>query len=263
MRQKISSRICRQVAWPVMVTVGLAGGAVYASNPAQDAVNTQAQAVKQNQESQKKIDAIADQSKQLVDEYKAALSETESLKAYNDQMEKLIASQKSEMDSIAKQILSIEVTNKEVVPLMQKMISSLEQFVALDVPFLQKERVERVENLKNMMGRADVTTSEKYRRVMEAYQVENEYGRSIEAYTDDVDQEGKRVTVDFLRFGRVALIYQTRDGKDAFAWDQKGKKWVELPDTYRTAIRDGLKMARKQTAPDLITLPIAGAEAAQ
>ena len=206
---------------------------------------------------------MADQASRLLDEYRLVIGELDSLKTYNDQLQKLVASQSEEAKSIEEQIQSIEVTNKEVVPLMIKMIDGLDKFVELDVPFLLNERRNRVAGLKEMMDRADVSTSEKFRRVLEAYQVENEYGRSIEAYSDTVEINGEQKTVDFLRIGRVILIHQTLDGKIAKAWDQKSRSWQELSDAYRVAIRDGVKIAKKQSAPDLLTLPVPAPEAVQ
>jgi len=114
-----------------------------------------------------------------------------------------------------------------------------------------EERTNRVAQLKEMMGRADVSTSEKYRRIVEAYQIEMEFGRTIESYQGKVDEK----TVDFLRAGRVSLMYQTLDGKETGYWDKTAKKWVK-DDDYTDAVRAGLKVAKKQAAPDFISVAI-------
>ena len=110
--------------------------------------------------------------------------------------------------------------------------------------------------LRKMMARADITNAEKYRAIMEAYQVENEFGRTIEAYRSTIERDGKEMTVDFLRFGRIALVYQTLDGNESGVWDQAARAWGPLDNSYRGSIRDGLRVARKQSAPDLIRLPV-------
>lgn len=236
----------------------LFGSTLVAETKPSAVVKEQTKTVKQNQASQKNVDALAEQKSNLVDEFRLVLSETESLRIYNDQMQKLIESQLAEVESITQQISQIEQTNQQVVPLMIRMIESLEVFVSLDVPFLKEERSERMRSLRSMMDQANVSTSEKFRRVMEAFQVENEYGRSIEAYRADVDLDGGAgsKTVDFLRIGRVVLIYQTLDAKEAKIWNQKTRSWDLLDDSYRSSIQQGLKIARKQAAPDLLTLPI-------
>ncbi len=244
---------------PAVLGLTFAHGAI-AQNQVKKSVDVQTTTVAQNKKSQQTIDSLSEKTSRLLDEYRLVLSETESLKTYNDQLAKLVKSQEEEAASIEEQILSIEVTNKEVVPLMLKMIDGLDKFIALDVPFLQTERQNRIAGLREMMDRADVSTSEKFRRVLEAYQVENEYGRSIEAYSDTVEIEGKKKTVDFLRVGRVVLISQTLDGKLSQVWDQHNRQWKDLDNSYRTAIKDGLKIARKQSAPYLLTLPVSAPE---
>ena len=154
----------------------------------------------------------------------------------------------------------VELVGRSVTPLMLRMIEAIEAFVSLDVPFLQKERAERIAALRSMIGRADVSNAEKYRTIMEAYQIENEYGRTIEAYRSTIERDGDKKTVDFLRFGRIALVYQTLDGGESGVWDQQQREWLLLDDSYRTSIRAGLRIARKQLAPDLIRLPLPAAQ---
>jgi hypothetical protein len=145
---------------------------------------------------------------------------------------------------------------------MLRMIDAIETFVALDLPFLIEERTERIAELRKLMTRADVTDAEKYRQIMEAYQIENEYGRTIESYRGVVELGGRETTVDFLRFGRIALVYQSLDQADSGVWNQETRSWDPLDSSYRSAIRQGLRIARKQAAPDLIRLPLPAATSA-
>ena len=111
-----------------------------------------------------------------------------------------------------------------------------------------------------MMERSDVTAAEKFRRVLEDYTIETDYGRTIEAYKGSVAVDGLEREVDFLRIGRVSLTYQTVGGNSTGAWDNDARAWVELPpETYKTQIAQGMKIARKQVAPDLIVIPVAAA----
>ena len=213
--------------------------------------------------SQKKINGIADQSQQMLEEYRFVLRKTESLKIYNDHLEKLIAAQDDEIVSISKQIDDIEVTNREIVPLMLKMLQTLKRFIELDIPFLAEERRNRVDSLTDMMNRADVTTSDKFRRIMEAYQIETEYGRTIEAYKGQLDSAENKRSVDFLRVGRLALFYQTLDTRESGIWKQDTNSWEILPDKYRLSIKEGIRIARKQAAPALLILPVNTPEVVQ
>ncbi|PPE74392.1 hypothetical protein C3942_06400, partial [Solimonas fluminis] len=128
-------------------------------------------------DSQKRVDALAEQGRDLANDYRTTLRETEGLKLYLQQLRAQLKSQEEEMAVIRQESSELERTNIEILPLMQRMLGSLEQFVQLDVPFLKDERVARVAKLNEMMPRADVTVSEKYRRIVEAYQIEMEYGR--------------------------------------------------------------------------------------
>jgi Protein of unknown function (DUF3450) len=206
--------------------------------------------------SQKRIDEISDDSEAMLIEYRSAMKQLDSLNIYNGQMRELIAGQDDELESLQRQVDGVELVSRAVAPLMTEMIAYLEAFVGLDVPFLMEERTRRVADLKAMMARADVTNSEKYRRIMEAYEIESEYGRTIEAYRGTVDTTGEPRTVDFLRVGRVALVYQTLDGTEAGAWNQREGRWDSLGSEYLTGIKQGLRVARKQSAPELIEIPV-------
>lgn len=213
--------------------------------------------------SQQRIDRISDDTEALLVEFRQVSERIDSLRVYNRQVEGLIHSQETELVDLQEQIDNVTVLEREILPLMLRMVESLDQFVALDVPFLEKERRDRVAFVRGLLGRSDASVAEKYRRLLEAWQIENEYGRTIEEYSGEMQVGGTTRIVDFLRIGRVALIYQTRDGGLSGAWDQKQRSWVDLGDEYRAEIRAGLRMARKQAAPDLLRLPIPAPQKAE
>ena len=190
-------------------------------------------------------------------QFKTINKETEGLDVYNTQLRKQIANQVQEMADLNAAIDDVSVIERQITPLMMRMIDGLEQFIALDVPFLAQERAIRIADLKRMMDKADVAPSEKFRRVMEAYQVEMDYGRTLEAYAGLQTIDGQERNVDFLRVGRTALIYQTRDAGMQGMWNAKTQQWDTLPSSYRTQVTKGLRMAKKQMAPDLLMLPVA------
>ena len=210
--------------------------------------------------SQKKIDRLSGQTRKALDEFRRVTRETDNLITYNGHLRKLLRSQQEEKESIERQLVEIETTKHEIVPLILRMLESIETFVELDFPFLPEERHKRIENLKAMMLRADVSNAEKYRRILEAYQIENDYGQTIEAYRADLKANGTLRTVNFLRLGRVALYYQTLDGNETGNWNRVKKRWQLLPDKYKKPIRNGLRIARKEAAPDLLVLPVPAPE---
>jgi hypothetical protein len=212
--------------------------------------------------SQVRIDKLSDDTDRLTAEFRVLLQRIDALRVYNKQVSDLIVSQQAEMASLRRQIDDVELVGREVTPLMLGMLDAVENFVELDVPFLPEERSERIADLHDVMARADVTDAERYRRIMETYQIENEFGRTIEAYQGELNLDGSTRQVDFLRFGRVAFLYQTLDGSETGVWDQKKRAWLDASE-YASAARLGIRMARKQVAPDLLRLPLPTAEAAQ
>ena len=206
--------------------------------------------------SQLKVDSINEQIQSKLQQFKTVNKELDGLQVYNNQMQTQLDNQLKELAQLDVSMEQVSIIERQISPLMARMIDTLDAFVSLDVPFLPEERTNRIANLKSMLERADIAVSEKFRRVLEAYQVEVDYGRTIEAYTGLLDVAGTERDVDFLRIGRVALIYQTRDGQNLGRWDQNSKAWQELPAKYRLDINKGLRIARKQLAPDLITVPV-------
>lgn len=213
------------------------------------------------QESQQRIDAVAQKTRSLEEQYKAALKEIEGLKVYNTLLGLQVDTQSARIKDLHISIDQVEVINRQIVPIMTEMIEGLDQFVDLDVPFLLEQRRERVARLHELMERDDVTVAEKFRKVTEAYQIENDYGSTIESYPGPLTIDGGTRQVDFLRIGRVSLMYQSQDGKLSGAWDQKSRQWQELGNEYKNQIKFGLKIAKKQVAPDLVLIPVDAPEA--
>jgi len=201
------------------------------------------------------VNELDDETQKLLAAYRTAIGETDSIKAYTDKLQAQVNSQHDDIASIERQLADVETTAREVLPLTQRMLDTLKSFVELDVPFLIEERRNRIAKLEKEMDRADVTLSEKFRRVVEAYQIEMEYGRTMEAYDGRLGDGPDARTVQFLRIGRTALLYQTLDGNETGYWDTDGKKWV-VDDDYRQAFKRGLGVAKKLTAPDLIESPV-------
>jgi DNA repair exonuclease SbcCD ATPase subunit len=217
----------------------------------------------QARQSQAKIDALTEETRQLLGEYKTVLKEIQGLRVYNRQLEKQIANQEAEMTQLSSSIDEVTVIERQITPLMLRMIDGLEQFVSLDLPFLTSERADRLERLREMMDRADVAVSEKLSQILRAYQIENEYGRTISAYPDTINIAGTERKVDVLQMGRVALLYQTADGTETGRFNPASGAWELVDDLYKTPVQNGIRMARQQLSYDLLTIPVAGPESAQ
>jgi hypothetical protein len=239
-----------------VLAAAFSGGAGAAFGQSLDNLLAQQAAADQAaQAAQREIDELHDEAQGMAEKYRQALADTASLEKYNEHLAVQVKSQSDEVASIRKQLEEIETTDREVQPLMQRMVDTLEQFVALDVPFLLEERTRRVATLKDMMARADVTISEKYRRILEAYQIEMEYGRTLEAWEGKLGEGEGAKTVEFVRVGRISLMYQTLDGEETGYWDAAKKAWVE-DDGRRQQAAEALRVAKKRGAPDLLLVPV-------
>lgn len=241
-----------------VVLLAVVAGAALAADPVSQAVDATIQANKAAAASQQKIDQLDDQTKLLLERYRKASWQAQQLKVYAQQLEQLTAAQEGERQSIERQIAELDTTERELLPLMLRMTDTLEKFIAMDLPFLQDERNERVENLRRLLADPEKGIAEKYQRILEAYQIEADYGRSLGAERADV--EGR--VGDVLRIGRSALFYLPADGVDAALWDAATAKWQPLDREYVGSVRKGLKIARETAAADLLVLPMPVAAAA-
>jgi hypothetical protein len=206
---------------------------------------------------QQRVEQIASQTDDLLAQYNTLSKVVDGLKTYNSLLQRQVNNQEAEMVALAESMDNVALIERQILPMMTRMLDSLEEFIRLDTPFLIKERTDRLARLREMMERSDVTAAEKFRQVIEAYQIENDYGRTIEAYKGSVDINGTPQEVDFLRIGRVTLAYQSVGGQYTGAWDSESKQFVELPpEKFKTQIADGIRVARKQVAPDLLIVPV-------
>ncbi|ABD79616.1 DUF3450 domain-containing protein [Saccharophagus degradans] len=216
------------------------------------------------QASQKRIDKLQDDTDSLLNQFKTVSKQIEDLRVYNAQLDKQLANQRTVLNDLDESINNVTVIERRIQPLIMRMLDGLEQFIELDVPIYLDERRDRVAKIRANMERADITVSEKFRQVLEAYDIEAEYGRKLFVYTDTLSVGGQDLQVNILGVGRVALMYQTLDTKYSGAWDQSQRAWVELDSgEYRAAILKAIKIARKQATQDMIQLPILAPEAAQ
>ena len=206
--------------------------------------------------SQKEIDNLDEQAKKLYYEFKDTVSEYEGLRRYDDQLEKIVFSQEEEINSILKQIDSLDNVNKEILPFLKETIDSLRKFVNLDIPFLKESRLARLDNLDSIILKSNVTTAEKFRKVFEAYQVETAFGNTIETYPGFIELEGQTITVDYFRMGRLGWYYRSANGKESGYWNKFEDSWIHTNGKLNDEIKLALDIANRQTPPNFITLPV-------
>lgn len=226
------------------------------SEPLIEAISITEQTNMDAKVSQQRIDGLDDEAKRLLEEYRNLIRRSDSLSTYNKQLKRIIDSQNKEKEALVEQFDDLTTIQQEIMPVMQRMIDTLTRFISLDIPFLVNERSNRVKRLQNMMTQSTLSVSERFRYIIDAYKIEVDYGHTVEAYRDELQLgEGARM-VEFLKVGRIALYYQTADGKKSGCWDAKNREWMKLPKSQNRSISKALKVARKQVAPALLELTL-------
>lgn len=252
----------------VALTTALSAGALYGSVATADSVNSVLAVGQQKttaaQASQKRIDKIANETNDLLQQFKVVNKEIDGLRVYNSQLEKQLENQLKVMNELDESIANVTVIERQIQPLILRMLDGLEQFIELDAPFKLAERKSNLASVKNNMDRSDITVAEKFRQVLELYNYEAQYGRGIDTYGDTLVVGGQEREVNVLQIGRIALVAQTTDSKISLTYDRDQKGWVEVSDgEYRRAIMQGLKIAKRQAATDIMNMPIPAPEAVQ
>ncbi|WP_068989631.1 DUF3450 domain-containing protein [Kangiella sediminilitoris] len=238
-------------------------GSTIAAGPFNSSMNIEKRIDKEAASTQVSVDRLAEQTTDLALEYRNTLQQVDSLRIYNTQLERQIASQEKEIASSTEEMETIDETEKGVLPLMDEMIKTLDEFVQLDIPFNLEKRQERVQNLYGLMDSADVTVSEKYRKILEAYQIEMQYGNAVSASSGTIDKDGETLTVDFLRVGRLSYVYLTVDGESGAYWDKSSATWKPLPNEFLDSVNSAINMAKGVATQELFKVPVPVTEAAQ
>lgn len=188
----------------------------------------------------------------IIEQYKSLNIKLESLNNENKELEERVRIDNEKLKHLDNEIKNVDQTKNAILPLMDNMLHTLEKLIQIDTPFLLKQRVKRVEEIKELLQKANIPNFQKYSRIMNAYEIEYGYSNTISAYQDEING----VTYNFLRIGRVGLYYESLDKKKYGAWNSATKTWESIDSLLsQTNISKGLKIANKHISPTLLTLP--------
>jgi hypothetical protein len=257
-RCKYSRRQMTGVAAAAAVVVA---GSVFAQSASvDDVLQADLRRIELAQESQERINQVVEGTRDLADDYRSVTKEIDGLKVYNRLMTAQTNGQQATLDDIALSLDQVDSINRQIFPLMERMIDGLEQSIALDIPFLMEERSKRVVDLKDIMERSDVSVAEKFRKVMEAYQIEMDYGTSSEWYREELNVDGATREYNMLRVGRIGLYFQSDDTNITGWYNPDSGQYELLGNDHRNEIRKGMRIARQLIAPELILIPLPAAQ---
>lgn len=239
----------------VVLAVATAFPAMAAKPKFDDVMASMAAANKAAAKAQQEINDLADKTQDAATKYATTLAQARSYEQYSKELSNLVQSQQERIASIQRQSQQIETTRRGVLPLMDHMVQTLAQFVSLDLPFLTQERTQRINDLKELLSRSDVSISEKYRILLQDYLTELTYGQTLGTSDGTLGNGQNARKVQFVRIGRVTLMYQTLDGSETGYWDAKQKKWV-VDNDYAQAFKVALQLANNKGTPQLLTVPV-------
>ena len=247
------------MAGAALAAVVVVAGSVFAQSVTVDQVlQADMRRLQLAQESQERINGVVEGTRSLADDYRAINKEIDGLKVYNRLMTAQTNGQQATLDDIDLSMEQVDVINRQIFPLMERMIDGLEQSVALDIPFLMAERDKRMDDLHGILERSDVSVAEKFRKVMEAYQIEMDYGTSSEWYRESLDIGGAVREFNMLRVGRIGLYFQSDDTNITGWYNPEARAYELLGSDHRSEIRKGIRIARQLIAPELILIPMPG-----
>ena len=229
----------------------------YAKDTLEEAIDLTVSGQQAATASQQTVERLDDESRQMLEEYRQLVQQLQRTTQANNDLQSKVEQQAAEISRITRELDDIEHVRSDIDPLMQKMLTTLGQLIELDTPFLAEERQTRQAALEEAFSKRSGDIAERFRQLLEAYQIEADYGRNIEAYQGQMpQQDGSRKMVDFLRLGRVALFYQTLDGRAGGVWDNQKRVWHSLEPSHMAGISQAIRIARKQLPPDLMVLPL-------
>ena len=253
----------------ILASVLMASAAVPAYAQLSRAISVGEEATRKAEQTQERINQLDDQRSDMVREFRTLLQQQDAAELYARQQERVVTSQANELDSLEEQLGRVEEIKAQMVPMMKDMIAALQSFRAWDLPFKDMTetgidaRADSYEKLALILDRADVSPAEQYRVIIEAFQREMEYGRTIDTYTDDITVGDQIKTVDVFRYGRVALVYVTQDRKEIGRWNRETNAWEVLDGKYKDDIVKGIRIASKVATPAVITGPVSKLSASQ
>lgn len=222
-----------------------------------DALDASLAAQRAARESQQRIDKLDAETRALRDKRRAAEWRALQLAGYVEQLEQEASAAEQQRAGLQAELNRVASTGTDLLPLTQRMLAELEAHVARDLPFLQEVRRRRIDEAKALLTDPQRSQAEKFRRVLEAWRSEVEYGYTIGAEDAATDCAGQSGNATLVRIGRVGLYCVDAGGKGA-RWDAAGKRWAPLEDADDVAeVAKAAAMAREKQPAELLVLPVA------
>lgn len=208
------------------------------------------------QKTQKQLDQWEQEKSGLVGEYEQLKQQQELLVATNASLITQDNAHQVILDDLLAQKEAHLNIQREMLPFLKEVHTSLEEMLANDPPFLQEERKNRLQKLASIMDDVEISIAEKYRKVMEALFVEAEYGNTIEVTQDKISLSGSEVLADVFRLGRISLFALTLDHQSAGVFNVAENRWSPLAKEHLQSVVAAVEMGKKRRTVEVMSLPI-------
>ena len=240
-----------------LMLAGLAGALMTAPASAQleSALNSAKASTSASAASQQRVERLDDEADNAVREYRAVLQQKDNIALFVAQQDIYLQGQKSDIASLRRQLGTVEQIKQGMSPMMLKMAAEIEDAIEADLPFNLSERRARVERMKDTLADPDVSPAEQYRQVLNAFKIEVSYGQGIDSYEGMHPTKAGNV-VNFLRFGRVALLYMTKDESEVGRYNLETKSWDSLTGADAIALRQAVRISKGEAAPNIVYAPV-------
>ena len=246
----------------LLISVALSGLFLMAMHSHAEALTpslqVEAKTQAQSRKTQQRVDQLSAETQRLLASYQRITQQLDYQQAYTDELKQKLSDQDAEVLQLEQAIADIQITRLHLLPLLREMTDTLRHFIQLDLPFEQQARLRAVDDLDALLANSQVSIAEKFQRLMELYQTENDYNYSLASYTDVIDLEGAAFTVEFLRLGRMALYYRSLDGEKIALWSPTDAQWLDVSEVSGASrqLQKAIRVAQDRQAPELLQLPL-------
>lgn len=231
------------------------------------------------------------------DQYSAILQEIADRRTTLAQREFYVQQQEAEIASLTSRIESASEADasEELLPIVREMVAEIEKVMVADLPFRVERRFALLDDLRADLQSDDVLVSDAYRRAMDLYGQEVNYGLQVGSYTgqnpkperqgqryraclEDIksavcdlnkeqnealkngaeieDLEAQLYDGNYIHFGRLALLYLERDSSEGYRYNQASGEWDQLSNSELLSLRQNVRIARGESAIATMTTPI-------
>ncbi|WP_416885244.1 DUF3450 domain-containing protein [Marinospirillum sp.] len=230
-----------------------------AMGAASEQVRAQEQATQAAAQSiQVEVEKLDQQRREDFERWRQVRRETLLLEAHNRRLQEWNRNLSQQIQRLERQLASLDATREQLDPLMEEMAERLEAFIHHDLPFQQKERLERAQALQVLLTRVDVSQAEKLRQLLNRYRHEVAEGRTLATSREFIQLEANQAPerLQLLRVGRIGLYYLSEDQQRAGVWKAETQSWQPLNNRQRAQVAKGLELADERGLPELLNLPL-------